>query len=136
MFGSSLQLADAVATVLTERERGPTDPSVAAEAAHLIGAPWFVIVDMRAVKGCDFGAAEELSKFKAAVARRGGTLRIAQPPSAVAAAIQVHPDRDQRGASEEGEEVHGTTTSHHGILRHLLPKLLGRSASRAAARGD
>jgi len=39
-----------------------------------------MVCHRRHVKGCDFGAAEELAKFRETVIARGGTLRIAQPP--------------------------------------------------------
>ncbi|KAL1528416.1 hypothetical protein AB1Y20_009765 [Prymnesium parvum] len=81
MFGSSLQLTEAIGSIFSARD----DSMKGASAPQ----PWFVIFDMRAVKGCDFGSVQELVKLKLATDRRGGTMRIAQPPAHVMRGIQA-----------------------------------------------
>lgn len=80
MFGSAPQLSDALDNCLARRARCP--------AQHVHTPPWFVIVDARAVKGCDFGALQDLEKMLKAVVAEGGIFRVAQPPPPVAYAIE------------------------------------------------
>jgi len=90
MFGSVPQLAGALDDLLRRRAqciaRHAHDPSLHAP-------PWFVIVDARGCRGCEFGGAQELCKMEKLVEEQGGTLRIAQPPAHVAAAIEAASQR-------------------------------------------
>ena len=83
MFGSTPQLSKALEALVARRERCMEmyqhDPS-------LHSPPWFVLLDARGCRGCDFGGAREILRMHAAVKRKGGELRIMGAPPRVAAA--------------------------------------------------
>ena len=80
------QVSDALDAMLKRRA------ACVARHAHdpgLHAPPWFIIVDLRACKGCDFGGAQELIKLAALVQGRGGQLRVAQPLMHVGDALTI-----------------------------------------------
>ena len=91
MFGSAPQLARALAEICREHNEWVVENSskdaFSAEAPPTLTAPWFVVLDLRACQGCDFGAAEELAKMADVISAAGGKLRLAEPPPHVARAI-------------------------------------------------
>lgn len=84
MFGSAPQLSEQVNDMLARRDACVSRHS---QEPELHAPPWFIIVDLRACKGIDFGGAQELVKLAALVLGRGGELRLAQPSTRVAATI-------------------------------------------------
>ena len=86
MFGSTPQLAKALAALVERREQGikrhPHEPGLHAP-------PWFVLLDARGCRGCDFGGAREILSMHASVKRKGGELRIMGAPPQVAAAYKA-----------------------------------------------
>ena len=105
MFGSSPQLSRAVAAVAEAHSDTTSGATAKGEASSADGLaegcggdeaappvpvmpPWFVILDLAACKGCDFGAVQELIKLSETVADRGGALRLTLPPAHVQAALE------------------------------------------------
>ena len=105
MFGSSPQLSRAVAAVAEAHSDTTSGATAKVEASSADGLaegcggdeaappvpvmpPWFVILDLAACKGCDFGAVQELIKLSETVADRGGALRLTLPPAHVQAALE------------------------------------------------
>ena len=43
--------------------------------------PWFVLIDLSACEGCDFGAMQEMVKMRSAVEAEGGHFRVTVPPA-------------------------------------------------------
>ena len=83
MFGSTPQLSEALDALVARRERCIKSH---ADQPELHSPPWFVLLDARLVRGCDFGGAREILRMHAAVKRKGGELRIMGAPPQVAGA--------------------------------------------------
>ena len=120
MFGSAPQVSDALHSMLKRREE------CIARHAHDLGLhapPWFIIADMRACKGIDFGGAAELIKLSNLVASRGGELRIAEPTAYIAAALAVASDGKLGPRFDSFEDELRTAEdailAAHGAFQHL-----------------
>jgi len=86
MFGSTPQLSKALEALVARRERCIKSH---ADQPELHSPPWFVLLDARLVRGCDFGGAREILSMHAAVKRKGGELRIMGALPQVAAAYKA-----------------------------------------------